>query len=156
MAEAGVHRDYISKVLSHTQGGAAATRVYDRHTYDKKKRDPLQRWARRLRAVVEGGTRRVVPSLAELFGPPQLRSLICPNIGPIVSDLGSNRASVRFGARQRYTLRSAPLTTTAPPGHVRRTVRGRSRAPRHLDTVESLNSESEDSEKNLVGVRLLT
>jgi hypothetical protein len=44
MAEAGVHRDYISKVLNHGQGGPAATRIYDRYTYDKENRGSLERW----------------------------------------------------------------------------------------------------------------
>ena len=61
MAEAGVHRDHIAKVLNHVEGGPAATRIYDRYAYDKEKRDALERWARRLRAIVEGKTRKIVP-----------------------------------------------------------------------------------------------
>jgi integrase len=41
MAEAGVHRDHIAKVLNH-----------DRYAYDKEKRDALERWARRLQAML--------------------------------------------------------------------------------------------------------
>jgi integrase len=61
MAEAGVPRDHIAKVLNHVEGGPAATRVYDRYAYDAEKRDALERWARRLQAIVEGKTRKVVP-----------------------------------------------------------------------------------------------
>jgi integrase len=61
MAEAGVPRDHIAKVLNHVEGGPAATRTYDRYAYDKEKRDALERWARRLQAIVEGKTRKVVP-----------------------------------------------------------------------------------------------
>ena len=61
MAEAGVHRDHIAKVLNHVEGGPAATRIYDRYAYDKEKRDALERWASRLHAIVEGKTRKVVP-----------------------------------------------------------------------------------------------
>lgn len=61
MAEAGVPRDHIAKVLNHVLGGPAATRVYDRYGYDKEKRDALERWGWRLQAVVEGKTRKVVP-----------------------------------------------------------------------------------------------
>jgi integrase len=54
MAEAGVPRDHIAKVLNHVEGGPAATRVYDRYAYDAEKRDALDRWARRLLAIIEG------------------------------------------------------------------------------------------------------
>jgi integrase len=60
MAEAGVPRDHIAKVLNHVEGGSAATRIYDRYAHDKEKRDALERWVRRLQAIVEGKTRKVV------------------------------------------------------------------------------------------------
>ena len=60
MAEAGVPRDHIAKVLNHVEGGPAATRVYDRYDYDAEKRDVLDRWARRLAAIIEGKTKKVV------------------------------------------------------------------------------------------------
>ena len=41
MAAAGIPRDHIAKVLNHVEGGARATRVYDRHTYDAEKRMAL-------------------------------------------------------------------------------------------------------------------
>jgi integrase len=61
MAEAGVPRDHIAKVLNHVEGGPAATRVYDRYDYDAEKRDALDRWARRLAAIIEGKSKKVVP-----------------------------------------------------------------------------------------------
>ena len=61
MAEAGVPRDHIAKVLNHVEGGPAATRVYDRYAYDTEKREALERWARPLQAIVEGKMRKVVP-----------------------------------------------------------------------------------------------
>lgn len=60
MAEAGVPRDHIAKVLNHVEGGPAATRVYDRYAYDAETREALERWARRLQATVEGKTAKVV------------------------------------------------------------------------------------------------
>jgi integrase len=36
MAEAGVPRDHIAKVLNHIEGGPSATRIYDRYAYDKE------------------------------------------------------------------------------------------------------------------------
>jgi len=61
MAEVGVPRDHIAKVLNHVEGGPAATRVYDRSNYDAEKRDALDRWARGLAAIIEGKTKKVVP-----------------------------------------------------------------------------------------------
>lgn len=61
MAEAGVPRDHIAKVLNHVEGGPAATRIYDRYAYDKEKRDALERWARRLQAIVDGNILKVLP-----------------------------------------------------------------------------------------------
>jgi hypothetical protein len=53
MAAAGVPRDHIAKVLNHVEGGARATRVYDRHSYDAEKRMALEAWDRALTAVLE-------------------------------------------------------------------------------------------------------
>ena len=47
-------------VLNHVEGGPAATRVYDRYDYDAEKRDALDRWARRLAAILESMTKKVV------------------------------------------------------------------------------------------------
>jgi len=52
MAEAGIPRDHISKVLNHVEGGARATRVYDRHSYDAEKRMALKAWDRALTAIL--------------------------------------------------------------------------------------------------------
>ena len=54
MAEAGIARDHIAKVLNHVEGGPRATRVYDRHTYDREKRLALETWARTLKGIIEG------------------------------------------------------------------------------------------------------
>jgi integrase len=53
MAEAGIPRDHIAKVLNHVEGGPRATRVYDRHTYDREKRLALETWARVLKGILE-------------------------------------------------------------------------------------------------------
>jgi len=52
MAEAGIPRDHIAKVLNHVEGGPSATRVYDRYSYDNEKRMALEAWARALTAVL--------------------------------------------------------------------------------------------------------
>jgi hypothetical protein len=53
MAAAGIPRDHIAKVLNHVEGGARATRVYDRHSYDAEKRMALEAWDRALIAILE-------------------------------------------------------------------------------------------------------
>ena len=53
MAAAGIPRDHIAKVLNHVEGGARATRVYDRHSFDAEKRMALDAWDRALTAILE-------------------------------------------------------------------------------------------------------
>ena len=55
MTKAGIPRDVVSKVLNHVEPGV--TKVYDRFSYDKQKRQAMLVWDRRLRAIVK--TRRV-------------------------------------------------------------------------------------------------
>jgi hypothetical protein len=52
MAEAGVPREHIAHVLNHVEGGARATRVYDRYAYDREKQVALEAWEHRLRAIL--------------------------------------------------------------------------------------------------------
>ena len=52
MASAGVPREHISRVLNHVEGGPRATRVYDRHSYDREKRIALETWARLLEEII--------------------------------------------------------------------------------------------------------
>ena len=54
MAEAGIPRDHIAHVLNHVEGGARATRVYDRHNYDREKRIALEAWDRALTRILAG------------------------------------------------------------------------------------------------------
>jgi len=53
MAAAGIPREHIGHVLNHVEGGARATRVYDRYAYDREKRIALETWSRSLRATLE-------------------------------------------------------------------------------------------------------
>lgn len=53
MAGAGVPREHIARVLNHVEGGPRATRVYDRHSYDREKRAALETWAETLSHIVE-------------------------------------------------------------------------------------------------------
>ena len=53
MAEAGVAPHVISCMLNHVDKGARATHVYNRYSYDREKRDAIERWERALIAILE-------------------------------------------------------------------------------------------------------
>jgi integrase len=53
MAAAGIPREHIGHVLNHVEGGARATRVYDRYAYDGEKRIALETWGRKLKSILE-------------------------------------------------------------------------------------------------------
>jgi integrase len=60
MAKIGVDRVVIAKVLNHAE--TEVTAVYDRHRYDREKRQALDLWAERLRAIVSSSDNsNVVP-----------------------------------------------------------------------------------------------
>jgi len=62
MTSMGLSRDTVSKVLNHVEKGV--TRVYDRYTYDREKRQALETWAERLEEILAGKPRsdgKVVP-----------------------------------------------------------------------------------------------
>lgn len=50
MASMGIPRLVISKVLNHVEQGVTA--VYDRHSYDREKREALEAWSKRLEAIL--------------------------------------------------------------------------------------------------------
>jgi integrase len=50
MTKAGHNRLTVSKVLNHVEGGVTA--IYDRHSYDKEKRQALEAWGRRLDSIL--------------------------------------------------------------------------------------------------------
>ena len=49
MAAAGIPREHIGHVLNHVEGGARATRVYDRYAYDREKQIAVETCSRRTR-----------------------------------------------------------------------------------------------------------
>lgn len=53
MTEAGINRLTVAKILNHAETGVTA--VYDRHSYDKEKRQALEAWGRRLDAILSEG-----------------------------------------------------------------------------------------------------
>ena len=63
MTGMGIPRLTVSKILNHVEPGVTA--VYDRHSYDREKREALEQWALRLRIIVSGlrevGAEEVAP-----------------------------------------------------------------------------------------------
>jgi integrase len=66
MAEAGVPREHISRVLNHVDSGPRATRVYDRYAYDREKRRALEAWERLLDA--QCGSQRTTANVLPFTG----------------------------------------------------------------------------------------
>jgi integrase len=52
MAGAGVPRLVVKKILNHVERDITA--VYDRHGYDAEKKAALEKWARKLRSILDG------------------------------------------------------------------------------------------------------
>ena len=52
MTSMGVPRLTVSKILNHAEPGVTA--VYDRHSYDRAKREALELWGRHVAALAEG------------------------------------------------------------------------------------------------------
>jgi integrase len=52
MTGMGISRLVVSKILNHVERGVTA--VYDRHSYDKEKRQALETWGRKLREIIGG------------------------------------------------------------------------------------------------------
>jgi integrase len=65
MAEAGIPREHIARVLNHVEGGARATKVYDRYSYDNEKRIALEAWERRLQRILNASPRSSVVAFSK-------------------------------------------------------------------------------------------
>jgi integrase len=63
MAKLGADRVVIAKVLNHAE--TEVTAVYDRHRYDREKRQALDLWAERLRTIVSGSDDSNVVSISK-------------------------------------------------------------------------------------------
>jgi integrase len=59
LAQLGVDRTTIKKVLNHSERGDV-TAIYDRHGYDDEKRDALTRWDRRIERILTGERAKVI------------------------------------------------------------------------------------------------
>ncbi len=62
----GIARLTVAKVLNHVETGVTAT--YDRHTYDREKRQALEAWGQRLEEIVSGRAAAAVGNVVELPG----------------------------------------------------------------------------------------
>ena len=58
MTASGIQRLTVAKVLNHVETGGTA--VYDRHSYDKEKRQALETWERKLRGILTGKKAKIV------------------------------------------------------------------------------------------------
>ncbi|MBT6717014.1 MAG: tyrosine-type recombinase/integrase, partial [Nitrospina sp.] len=58
MTASGIQRLTVSKILNHVESGVTA--VYDRHSYDKEKRQALEAWGRKLESILTGKKAKVV------------------------------------------------------------------------------------------------
>ena len=54
MTSIGISRLTVSKILNHAESGVTA--VYDRHSYDREKRQALETWGRRLQEIISGAS----------------------------------------------------------------------------------------------------
>jgi integrase len=51
MTSAGIQRLVVSKILNHAEPGVTA--IYDRHSYDREKKQALEAWARKLDKILK-------------------------------------------------------------------------------------------------------
>jgi integrase len=58
MTASGIQRLTVSKILNHVESGVTA--VYDRHSYDKEKRQALNAWSHQLESFLTGKRAKVV------------------------------------------------------------------------------------------------
>jgi integrase len=54
----GIPRETVQKILNHVERGA--TKIYDRYSYDKEKRDAMNKWDRILKKIISGETGKIV------------------------------------------------------------------------------------------------
>lgn len=59
MTSMGISRLVVSKILNHVERGITA--VYDRHSYDLEKRQALEAWAHKLKAIIANMETNVIP-----------------------------------------------------------------------------------------------
>lgn len=52
MTSMGIPRLVVSKILNHVESGVTA--IYDRHSYDKEKRQALEKWGRKVEYIITG------------------------------------------------------------------------------------------------------
>ena len=58
MTSMGIPRLVVSKILNHAESGVTA--IYDRHSYDKEKRQALETWGRKVESIITGKKAKVI------------------------------------------------------------------------------------------------
>ena len=58
MTANGISREIVSKIVNHSEPGV--TRIYDRYSYDKEKKNAMNKWDRILKRIISGDTGKVV------------------------------------------------------------------------------------------------
>ncbi len=58
MTSMGILRLVVKKILNHVEGDVTA--IYDRHSYDNEKRQALEKWANKLRDIIDGQVGKIV------------------------------------------------------------------------------------------------
>ena len=63
MVGSGINRLVVSKILNHAESGVTA--VYDRHSYDKEKRQALDSWAKQIKYILSGESEKNIVYLTQ-------------------------------------------------------------------------------------------
>jgi integrase len=58
MTANGMPREIVGKIVNHAESGV--TKIYDRYSYDKEKRNAMNKWDRILKNIVSGETGKVI------------------------------------------------------------------------------------------------
>ena len=58
MTANGISREIVSKIVNHSESGV--TRIYDRYSYDKEKKNAMNKWDRILKKIISSDTGKVV------------------------------------------------------------------------------------------------
>jgi hypothetical protein len=58
MTSNGIPREIVRKIINHVEPGV--TKIYDRYSYDKEKRNTMNKWDRILKQIISGESGRIV------------------------------------------------------------------------------------------------
>jgi hypothetical protein len=58
MTSNGIPREIVRKIINHVEPGV--TKIYDRYSYDKEKRNTMNKWDRILKQIISGESGKIV------------------------------------------------------------------------------------------------